>query len=112
LPFDWNRSWARLNLALDMDGLSTVLSDTDKRLSLTPAAGPELELLFASNQWVQPTIGFRAGYHWDSRDDFGSEPCTAERSKNDARACSGFVVQGYAALGIYERVRIEVVDTY
>ena len=112
LPFDWNRSWARLNLSLGLDGLSTVLSDTDKRVSLTPAAGPEFELLFLSNQWLQPTLGVRGGYHWDSRDDFSSEACTQARSKSDARACSGFVLQGYAALGIYERVRIEVVDTY
>jgi hypothetical protein len=112
LPWDWNRSWARLNLALDLDGLSTVLSDTDKRVSLTPAAGPEFELLFLSNQWLQPTLGVRGGYHWDSRDNFGSEACTLARSKGDARSCSGFVLQGYAALGIYERVRIQVVDTY
>jgi len=112
LPFDWNRSWARLNLALQFDGLGTMLSDTDKRVSILPALGPELELLFMTSQWFQPMLGGRIGYHFDTRDDLGSDLCTAARSHGDARQCSGPIVQGYLALGIYERVRIQLTETY
>src|SRR5262249_40376033 len=100
LPFDWNRSFARLNLALQLDGVTTCLSGAERRTSFVRALGPELELLFMTNQWFQPILGARIGYHYDSRDDFGSAVCTAARSHGDARQCSGAVLQGYLALGI------------
>jgi hypothetical protein len=112
LPFEWNRSWARLNVDLAVGELETLVSAEDAALTFTLTAGPELELLWWSTDFVQPLLGIRAGYQLGSGDRFEARPCTAGRSQLDARNCSQPVVHGYAAVAIVERFRVQLVLEY
>lgn len=113
LPFDWNESWARLNLALNARDLVSILSGNDPRMRLSLAAGPELELLFITTPTFQPQVGFRAGYQFGTRDRFGARDCTGAVALDDPRNCSQFILQPYAALAIVERFRLQLLfDVY
>jgi hypothetical protein len=107
LPFDWNYSWARLNVALQAKGLETLVTQGSNIFSVTFAAGPELELLPITTQTLQPILGARAGWQISNRDDLDGDPCDAENAKLDSRNCNQFVLQSYFALGVVERVRIQ-----
>lgn len=107
LPFDWNYSWARLNVAVQAKGLETLLTQGSNVYGVTFAAGPELELLPITTPYVQPILGARAGWQITNRDDLDAKPCDAVAAKQDARNCNQLVVQSYFALGVVERVRIQ-----
>jgi predicted acylesterase/phospholipase RssA len=112
LPFDWNHSWARLNLSAQLDGVETLLTRSADEVGLYLALGPELELLPVTSPVVQPIVGARAGYHASSRDRGGFDGCDERRSLDDARTCSQPVAQLYAAIAILERLRLQVTATW
>lgn len=108
LPFDWNESWARLNVAITIDELLAAITAETDRLIVRAAVGPELTFPGWSSPTFQPLLGIRAGYQWGVGDSFRSDACTRARSGNDGRRCSGFVLQNYAALAILERFRLQL----
>jgi predicted acylesterase/phospholipase RssA len=109
LPFSWNQSWARLNLALQISNWETLATPKRLTLAFSPLAGPELQLLFLSNPTVQTMLGGRVGYQASVTDGAGFEPCHSEAALGDARNCSQLVLQGYLAAAIIERLRVQLV---
>ncbi len=112
LPFDWDRSFARLNVAFGVDSLLSLVTFESDNVVFRAVAGPELELLFVTTPVVQPSIGLRGGYQLGHGDSFGTERCTEERSGGDGRVCSGWVAQGYGAINFLERFRIQFTGTW
>lgn len=112
LPFEWDRSWARLNMALNVDDLLGLLTLETDEMVLRAVAGPELQLLFITTPAVQPLIGARVGVQLGAGDDFGTADCTAERAEGDSRLCSGPVIQGYGAINLVERFRLQFTGTW
>ena len=112
LPFDWNRSWMRFSTALRIDGLRTLLDLNTTSINFTLAAGLEFEILPLTNQFVQPQIGIRGGYRFATRDRFHTRECTEAVALSDRRNCSQGMFQAYAALGIFERIRVQVGLTF
>jgi hypothetical protein len=106
LPFDWNRSWMRLNLALQIKGADTLVTSKTNEVQLSPVVGIELEPLFMTTSVWQPILGFRGGFQFSNRDHFATQTCD-EQGARDATNCSQFVFQHYWALSILERVRIQ-----
>jgi len=107
LPFDWNRSFARLNLALTAKGLTTVITEERFDTQLSLLAGPELQLLPITTRLVQPIVGARVGYQFGTADDFEIGRCDREEV-DDVRSCSQLVVQAYGAVALLERLRIQL----
>ena len=107
LPFEWNESWARLNIAFGIKDIASLIGGGDPRSRFTLAAGPELELLAITDTTLQPNLGVRAGYQFGTRDTFGTRTCTEGRAISDSRNCSQFIIQSYFALGLLETFRIE-----
>ncbi|MCA9553300.1 MAG: hypothetical protein KC933_24905, partial [Myxococcales bacterium] len=108
LPFEWDQSWARLNLALDVKDLTTLVSSSDPRTRLTLALGGELELLFITTPTFAPQIGARVGYQFGTRDAFGVKTCTEARALGENQNCSQVVLQNYYSLAILERFRAQL----
>ncbi len=67
LPWNWLRSWLRLNFALRINGLSSLLDFGTASVNFTLAAGPEFQILPLSSPVIQPVIGIRGGYRFASR---------------------------------------------
>jgi hypothetical protein len=113
LPLSWNESWARLNLALQISNWETLATPKRLTLAFSPLAGPELQLLFLSNPTLQTMLGARVGYQASVTDGAGFQPCRDEAALGDARNCSQLVLQGYLAVAIIERLRVQlVVETF
>ena len=113
LPFSWNESWARLNLALQIAHWETLATPKQLALSFSPLVGPELQLLFLSNPTLQTMIGARVGYQASVSDGAGFDSCRGDEAFGDARNCSQLVLQGYFAAAIVERLRTQlVVETF
>ncbi len=112
LPFDWNESWARLNLALEIRGLSSVLTPEDLDLQLALTAGPELELFHFAPQLLSPSFGIRGGYQFGSADHFHGRPCTEDRTRDDKRSCSQPVIHSYLAFAVLERLRLQLTGEF
>ena len=108
LPFDWLESWARAHAAIQLKGLSTLLTPDKNKFGLVVAIGPEFEPLFITTSYLQPMIGARAAYQLTTRDTFGFRECTNDRAMGDLRLCSQFILQGYLAVAILERVRLQL----
>ncbi|MEO0815097.1 MAG: hypothetical protein AAFY60_19710, partial [Myxococcota bacterium] len=61
---------------------------------------------------IQPLVGARVGYQLGFGDRFLSDSCTEENSGGDGRLCSGFVVQGYGAVNLFERFRLQLTTNW
>ncbi|MCK6546532.1 patatin-like phospholipase family protein [Myxococcota bacterium] len=112
LPFEWNESWIRLNVAATVAGLSTLFTPDDVDVRLGLFAGPELQLLFLTTPLVHPMFGVRGGWQVGSRDRFGAGECTEATTKDDQRACSQAVLHSYAAIAILERLRVQLTGAW
>jgi Patatin-like phospholipase len=112
MPFGWDGSWARLNLALQIGHWETIVTPDRFAMSFSPLIGPEFQLLFMSNAALQNMLGFRVGYQAAWPDRFGFEGCDDEASDGDARLCSQLVLQVYIASAIVERLRGQLVLEY
>jgi predicted acylesterase/phospholipase RssA len=113
LPFSWNESWARINLALQISSWETLATPKQLTLAFSPLVGPELQLLFLSNPTVQTMLGARVGYQASVTDGAGFSPCGTDDAYGDARHCSQLLLQGYFAAAIIERLRTQlVVETF
>ena len=109
LPFSWNESWARLNLALQLSRWQTMVTPGRVTVAVTPLIGPELELLALSSFAVQAMLGARIGWQVSWADNAGFGSCSNVQAFNDARNCSQLIAQGYVALAIIERLRAQLV---
>jgi hypothetical protein len=112
LPFSWNQSWARLNLALQISHWETIATPKRFTMAITPLLGPEFQLLFLSGSVLQTMLGARVGYQAAWPDRAGLRGCGNERVTNDARLCSQLVLQGYIATALIERLRAQLVLEY
>ena len=52
----------------------------------------------------QARVGLRGGYLFSTVDSFLAEPCTTP----DKRVCSRVTAQAYAAVSLFERLRLQV----
>ena len=111
MPFSWNESWVRLNLALQVGHWETIATPERLTLSFSPLVGPEFQLLFMSTPALQWMIGGRVGYQASVTDGAGFQSCTDKDPDilGDARNCSQLVLQGYAASALIERLRAQFV---
>lgn len=107
LPFPTKRSYFRLNLALQIGSLRTLVTPSVAAVSFSLVGGPELEMLWWTSQLVQPMVGVRAGYQFGTADRFSARPCTEGNAHDDPRNCSQAVVQGYVAIALLERLRTQ-----
>ena len=108
LPLSWNESWARFNFALQISHWETIATPDRLALAFSPLAGPELQLLFLSSPTIQTMLGVRAGYQASVVDGAGFQHCATRAAFGDARNCSQFVVQGYVAAALVERLRMQL----
>jgi hypothetical protein len=109
LPFSWNESWARLNLALQISHWETIVTPNRFTMAISPLIGPELQVLFLSNTALQTMVGARVGYQAAWPDRAGFKGCGNDRVTSDARLCSQLVLQGYIAAALIERLRAQLV---
>ena len=107
LPFDWNESWLRLNLALQIANWETIVTPSHTTVAFSPMLGPEFQLLFMSGPTLQWVTGARLGYQLSVNDAAGLGECVDDDTDGDARNCSQFVVQGYIAAALIERLRAQ-----
>jgi hypothetical protein len=105
LPFDWNESWVKLNVALQIANWETIVTPHHMTLAFSPLLGPEFQLLFMSTPTLQWMTGARAGYQFSVNDAAGLGECVNDAANGDARNCSQFVVQAYIATALLERLR-------
>jgi len=109
LPFQWRRrSYLRLNLALQIGSLRTLVNPSFAAVTFSFVGGPELEMLCCSSRYIQPILGVRAGYQFGTSDRFTARSCTPDNARNDPRNCSQPVLQGYVALALVERIRSQL----
>jgi hypothetical protein len=104
--------WLRLNLALQGQGLVDLISSSPDVFALTPLAGLELEIPRINGPMVQARGGLRAGYQLSTNDGFRTGTCDPERFEGDTIRCSAPVFQGFLALGLYERIRLQMVGEW
>jgi hypothetical protein len=107
LPFEWNQSWLKLNLALQIANWETIVTPDHTTLAFSPMLGPEFQLLFMSTPTLQWMTGTRAGYQISVNDVAGLGECVNDNMHGDARNCSQFVVQAYVAAALLERLRAQ-----
>lgn len=107
-PFERAASWLRFNLAVQVKDLQSIITTKPITLSLTPAVGPELGVLFLSNPVVQTLIGVRFGVQWGFADRFGFRSCNEQATRGDGRACSQLLLQHYWAVTLVERLRVQL----
>jgi len=107
LPFHTRRSYLRLNLALQIGSLRTLINPTPAAVTFSLVAGPELEMLWWTSQVIQPMLGLRAGYQFGTADRFTARACTSGNARGDGRNCSQAVLQPYVAIAILERLRAQ-----
>jgi hypothetical protein len=105
LPFPTRRSYFRLNLALQIASLRTLVTPSLAAVTFSLVGGPELEMLWWTSQVVQPMFGVRAGYQFGTADRFSARPCTSGNAHDDPRNCSQPVFQSYVAVALLERIR-------
>lgn len=92
--------WVRLNLALGLEGLTTVFTPAASRFFVvTPKLGAEFEPTILSNETLQWRLGARAGFQFSTHDGFAQVGC-------DARLpCSRVVVEPFVAVTVFQWVR-------
>jgi hypothetical protein len=95
---------------LGIQGASTLFSSTRNELGVAPSVGLEFEPVRLSGSLVRGRFGVRAGYGWNTVDDFGERTCSS-RDQAQLR-CSRAFVDAYALLTLVDIVRITVGVTY
>ena len=113
LPFDWNKSYLRFNVALQFPDLIGLVVPNDTSFKATPLGGVEFRLPALSNPIRQFFFGVRGGYQLGiTSDRLGTRGCTTDRANNDNRNCSQVVFQNYLAATALDRVRAQITFEY
>lgn len=100
--------WLRLNAALRVQGVVSLLTRDPDQFAVGVFAGPDIELRPFTTATRMITIAPRVGYQLSQADGFQSEPCGAARTHGDGRECSQVVLQAVTSLIVIERVRLQV----
>jgi predicted acylesterase/phospholipase RssA len=99
---DGRASWLRGTLALELDGLLTLVSTgSANALKVTALIGGEVEIPPLTTWQYQTRIGLRGGYGFSTHDKFMSEPC------DDGVSCSRARGEVYVALTLYQLLRFQ-----
>ena len=99
--------WLRINAGLQLSRWQQLASPQSAQLALSVFLGPELQLLPISGSALHWMLGGRFGYQAAWLDRGGGRACTPARADGDARTCSQFLTQGYLAVAILERLRMQ-----
>jgi len=97
----------RLNLALLLDGIPTLLSSGGGFFAFGPAAGIEIQPRALSSLLLQTRLALRVGYLLADGDDFQSMPCR-QLSSDRLGACSRLVTQALVGVSMFQRLRAHV----
>ena len=100
--------WLRLNAALRVQGVVSLLTQDPDQFAVGAFAGPDIELRPFTTATHMITIAPRVGYQLSQGDRFQSEPCGAARTHGDGRECSQVVLQAVTSLIVIERVRLQI----
>ena len=104
--------WLRLNGALRVEGIVSLVTTDPNRFAAGMFAGPEIELRPFTRLRQMITIAPRVGYQFSQGDRFGSRRCDAAGTRGDGRDCSQVVLQAAGSVVAYERVRLQVSVDY
>ncbi len=94
----------RATASIDGGGLSSFSGGGGAYFTLAPMAGLEAELLPISGPNIQPRVGIRGGYLFSTVDTFLFGSC----NEPDKRVCSRVTAQAYAAVSLFERIRLQL----
>jgi predicted acylesterase/phospholipase RssA len=101
--WDSKFKWLRGALALELDGLLTLVSrGSYSALRVTPMAGLELELTPLSSWQYQTRLGLRGGFAFSTDDTFWSSTC------RDDETCSRARGEAYVAFMLYQLLRLQL----
>jgi hypothetical protein len=100
--------WLRLNAALRVEGIVSLLTRDPNEFAVGLFAGPDIELRPFTRLKHMITIAPRVGYQLAQGDRFHSKPCDAARTHGDGRDCSQVVLQAATSVIAFERVRLQV----
>jgi predicted acylesterase/phospholipase RssA len=100
--------WLRLNAALRVKGIVSLLTRDPNKFAVGLFAGPDIELRPFTRLKHMFTIAPRVGYQLSQGDRFHSKPCDAVRTHGDRRDCSQVVLQAATSVIAFERVRLQV----
>jgi hypothetical protein len=104
--------WLRLNGALRVEGVISLLTQDPNKFAVGLFGGPELELRPFTHPAHLITVAGRVGYQLGAGDRFLTRPCDATRARGDGRDCSQVVFQSVASFIAIERVRFQVTLDY
>ncbi len=93
----------RLNTAIQIQGLDTLIPAKNVSVALSPVLGPEFEVLHPGSAWLQTRLGLRIGYQFN----FGTineSPCD---DSSKTLHCNAFILQGFLALTLLEHIRLQ-----
>ena len=108
-PFDWSLRFLRLQLALQMSDVTSLISPSVNRFRFAPLAGLEFRPASLASPTSQLFFGVRAGYQFGvGSDRLGTRPCTDESARGDGRNCSQFFVHSYLAVTAIDRLRLQL----
>lgn len=107
-PFRTTRKWLRLSATLQLRNWSSFLPRDTAYLAIAGAIGPEVFIPGLTSGIVQSSIGFRGGFQFSSWDNFSTKACTASNNEVDSRACTQYLLQTYVALGVIDRIRLQL----
>jgi hypothetical protein len=105
-------AWLRLNGALRVEGIISLLTQDPNKFAVGLFGGPELELRPFTHPAHLVTVAGRVGYQLGAGDRFLTRPCDATRARGDGRDCSQVVFQSVASFVAIERVRFQVTLDY
>jgi hypothetical protein len=109
LPLSWSQGWLKLNLALQVSRWQSLATPSRLTMAASPLLGPEVELFFLSTSVAQWMLGARAGWQASWADGAGFGRCGELQAFGDARNCSQLLLHGYLAVGLLERLRMQLV---
>jgi hypothetical protein len=99
--------WLRFNLALQMRGLTQLLTPAKNVWTLTPLFGVELEIPQLGGAALQARLGARVGYQFSTGDRMLGRACNFGDFGGDTALCSAPMGQAFAVFSFYERIRVE-----
>jgi hypothetical protein len=103
-------SWFRVNPALQIQGLHTLLSSTRDEVALSPVLGFELEPLWASTAFIQWRAGVRGGYRFSFLQNSKGNCSGASTVGSDGvPPCNYPVIQPHVSFSLLERMRFSAV---
>lgn len=104
----WMPDWLRLDAAVRIEGIVSLLTRDPDRFAVALFAGPDIELRPLTRLKHMVTIAPRVGYQFAQGDGFHSRSCTASGTHGDGRDCSQLILQAATSVIALEHVRLQV----